>query len=169
MVKRNSAGKEETFVGVRVKLPIFLSDFNQIWVFLVTFSQRPPHPHIKFKGNPSSGSRADADGRNEATRPLYATVQNVTPWSRVIFVILIFPAFLWNTKSLRIPFSDLFLSQINPFTSWHYFLEIQFNIIPRYSKPLLQFMFLSAPCGQVCAVFFLNNLLHRQYIQGVQK
>ena len=71
-------------------------------------------------------------------------------------------SFLWSLCSqrfcgtrrfLRAPLPDPFLSQINPSTSWCYFLEIQFNVIPRYPKFYLPFLFSSAPCDRLCAVW----------------
>jgi hypothetical protein len=50
--RRNLAGNKKTYFGLRVKFPKFLSDFNQVWIFIKL-------SNIKFHKNPSSGSRAD--------------------------------------------------------------------------------------------------------------
>ena len=35
-------------VGFYVKWLLFLSDFNQTWIFLTDFSENPPPPHQMF-------------------------------------------------------------------------------------------------------------------------
>jgi len=48
------------YVGIRVKYPLFLSDFNEKWIFLTEF---PKILKYKFYENPSSGIRAVPCGR----------------------------------------------------------------------------------------------------------
>jgi hypothetical protein len=50
----NFAGKNKTYLGLDVKFPIFLSDFNQILNFSTDFYKSSK---IKFHINPSSSSR----------------------------------------------------------------------------------------------------------------
>ena len=67
--RRVTSQKNEDFkthLGVNVKLPIFLPDFNQIWNFQDNFSQA--YPVSNFKGNPSSWSRADTCGQTDMTK-----------------------------------------------------------------------------------------------------
>jgi len=42
------------YIGVRVKYLIFLSDFNETWIFWTIFEK---YSHIKFHESPSSGRR----------------------------------------------------------------------------------------------------------------
>ena len=51
------AGSNRTYLRLRVKCPIFLSDFNQIWIFRTGFHKCPQY-RISHK-NPSSGIRAN--------------------------------------------------------------------------------------------------------------
>jgi len=54
------------YIGLHVKYPLFLSDFNETWNFLSEF--RKIH-NIKFHKNPSSGSVLfHADGRTDVTK-----------------------------------------------------------------------------------------------------
>jgi hypothetical protein len=46
---------QKEILGLHVKCPIFLSDFNQIWIFLTDFFFVKV-PNIKFHGNVSSGN-----------------------------------------------------------------------------------------------------------------
>lgn len=53
-------GNNQTYLVVHVMCPIFLSDFNQIWTFLIVFIKVL---NIKFHGNSSNGSQADTWGQ----------------------------------------------------------------------------------------------------------
>jgi hypothetical protein len=44
------------YLGLQTEYPVFVYDFNKIWVLLTGFNKSF---RIKFKENPSSGSRAD--------------------------------------------------------------------------------------------------------------
>jgi hypothetical protein len=74
------AGNSKTYLDLFMpKCPIFLSDFNQVWIFF--FRQMYLEvPSIKFRENPSSGSRTDTcgrtDGRGEAKEALFAIYEN---------------------------------------------------------------------------------------------
>jgi len=50
------------FIGLHVRYPIFLSDFNRTWIFSTDFRK---YPDIRFVENPSSGSRVIPCGRME--------------------------------------------------------------------------------------------------------
>lgn len=59
MWRFNVAGNNKTHLGLQVKYPTFLSDFNHIWIFLVKFS------NIKFDVNLSNGNRTDTSGHTD--------------------------------------------------------------------------------------------------------
>jgi len=50
------------YIGLHVKYPLFLSDFNEIRVFSNGVEKSPD---IKFHKNPSSGSRVVPCGRTD--------------------------------------------------------------------------------------------------------
>jgi hypothetical protein len=50
------------YLGINVKFPIFLSDFNQIWILSTDFHENPDK---KFRGNLCRGSRADTHGQTD--------------------------------------------------------------------------------------------------------
>jgi len=52
--KKNSARRDRSCVGLRVKYPLSLSDFNGIWIFFDRFFVLK-YSNIKFHENPSSG------------------------------------------------------------------------------------------------------------------
>ena len=56
------AGSNKTCVGLHKEFPVFLPDFNQIWI-LDRFKLNSSS--IKFHENPSSGSLADTCGRKD--------------------------------------------------------------------------------------------------------
>ena len=74
------AGNSKTYLDLFMpKCPIFVSDFNQVWIFF--FRQIfLKVPSIKFRDNPSSGSRTvpcgRTDGRGEAKEALFAIYGN---------------------------------------------------------------------------------------------
>jgi hypothetical protein len=45
-------------IGLHVKYPLFLSDFNETWIL-------EKHSNIKFRDNPSGGSRVVPWGRTD--------------------------------------------------------------------------------------------------------
>jgi hypothetical protein len=51
------------YIGHYVKFPLFLSDFNETWIFLNSFSKK--YSNIKFHENPSSESRVVPCGRRD--------------------------------------------------------------------------------------------------------
>jgi hypothetical protein len=55
--KFNATSKNETFLDIRVKRPFLIKFGFSRHIFTVS-------PHIKFNGDPSIGSRADADGHD---------------------------------------------------------------------------------------------------------
>ena len=67
--KKMSAIWSKMSSGLHVKYPLFLSDFNETWIFLTDFEK---YTNIKFHGNPSSGSRviscAQIDKRTDMTK-----------------------------------------------------------------------------------------------------
>ena len=42
------------YIGLHVKYPLFLSDFDETWIFWADFQKKSEN--IKFYANPSSGS-----------------------------------------------------------------------------------------------------------------
>jgi hypothetical protein len=56
------ASNNQTYLCLHVKCSIYLFDFNQIWTFSTDFTKVP---NIKFKVNPSSGSRVDKCGQTD--------------------------------------------------------------------------------------------------------
>jgi hypothetical protein len=50
-----------TYIGLHVKYPLFLSDFNGTWLFSIEFGKK--YWNIKFHENPPIGSRVISDGR----------------------------------------------------------------------------------------------------------
>jgi len=46
------------YIGVHVKYPLFLSDFNETWIF-------EKYSNIKFHENPFRGSRVSICGRTD--------------------------------------------------------------------------------------------------------
>jgi hypothetical protein len=57
------------YIGCHVKCPLFMSDFNETWIFLTDFRK---YSNIKFRGNSSSGRRGvlrwRTDGRIDMTK-----------------------------------------------------------------------------------------------------
>ena len=43
------------YIGIHVKYPLFLSDFNETWIFSIDFFKK--FLNTKFHENPSSGNR----------------------------------------------------------------------------------------------------------------
>jgi len=64
-------------ICLRVKCPLFLSDFNHTWLFLAGFREKCSN--IKFHGNPSSGSQLDPFGRTGITK-LTVAFRNMPPY-----------------------------------------------------------------------------------------
>jgi hypothetical protein len=65
----NVADNNKTYLGFRVRYPIFLPDFNQIWIFSTDLHKVLS---IRFHGNTSSGSRADTCGQADMTKTIRA-------------------------------------------------------------------------------------------------
>ena len=57
------------YIGLHVKYPLFLSDFNETRITSIHFENSS---HIKFNENPSSGSRVIPCGRTDMTKPIVA-------------------------------------------------------------------------------------------------
>jgi hypothetical protein len=61
------------YIGLHVKYPLFLSDFNETCIFQQIFEN---YSNIKFHENPSSGSQVvpcgQTDGRTDMTKPIDA-------------------------------------------------------------------------------------------------
>jgi hypothetical protein len=53
ILRRNEQDKIKMYIGIHLKLLLFLSDFNDTWVFLTDFQR---NTIIKIHENPSSGS-----------------------------------------------------------------------------------------------------------------
>jgi len=54
--------KKNIYIGLRVKYPLFLSDFNETWISRQIFEK---YSNMKFRKNPSSGSRVVPCGRTD--------------------------------------------------------------------------------------------------------
>jgi len=65
----NIADNNKTFLSLHVRYPIFLPDFNEIWIFSTDLHKVPS---IRFHGNTSSESRADACGQADMTKTIRA-------------------------------------------------------------------------------------------------
>ena len=50
------------YIGLHVKYPLFLSDFNETWIFSKVFRKVR---NIKFNENPSSGGRVVPCGQRD--------------------------------------------------------------------------------------------------------
>jgi hypothetical protein len=59
------AGNNTTYFGLHVMCPVFLSNFNQIWIFSTDFLKSP---RIRFNGNLSSESRSDTYLQTDVTK-----------------------------------------------------------------------------------------------------
>ena len=57
-----SYDKKNIYIGLRVKYPLFLSDFNETWISRQIFEK---YSNMKFRKNPSSGSRVVSCGRTD--------------------------------------------------------------------------------------------------------
>jgi len=56
LILRSTQGdRSEMSLGLQVKCPSYLSDFNVIWIFLTDFQEK--YSNVKFHENSSSGSR----------------------------------------------------------------------------------------------------------------
>ena len=60
----------KTYIGLEVKSPLFVSDFNGTRIWKINFP-RNTKKSIKFHENPSSGS-GQTDGQRDMTKPLVA-------------------------------------------------------------------------------------------------
>ena len=62
-------------ISIHVKYPLFLSDFNEAWIFTTDFKKKCCN--IKFHENPFSGSRVILCGRTDMTKliSLFAILQ----------------------------------------------------------------------------------------------
>jgi len=68
IIRRNG---RDMIIGLHVKYPLLLSDFNETWIFSTDFRQILPN--IKFHENPSSWSLAfQAGGRTDITKLIVA-------------------------------------------------------------------------------------------------
>jgi hypothetical protein len=61
----NIAGNNKIYFGVHVKCPMFLPDFNQIWICSQIFIEIP---NIKFHRNPFKGNGSDTCGQTDRQR-----------------------------------------------------------------------------------------------------
>ena len=69
--KKNWARYDEKYILVfHVKYRLFLSDFNETWIFCTQF--RKKYSSIKFRENPASGTEDVACGRTDMTKIIVA-------------------------------------------------------------------------------------------------
>ena len=54
--------RSKTCIGLHIKYPLFLPDFNETWIFLTYFEK---YSNIKYYENPSSGNRVFPCGRTD--------------------------------------------------------------------------------------------------------
>ena len=80
------------YLGLPMKCPIFLSNFNEIWIFLTEFHEVP---NTKHHGNPSSGRCADTSGDRQTKgrtwwtkRALFTTMQTQLKMKSQIIVFI---------------------------------------------------------------------------------
>jgi len=59
------------YIGLHVKCPLFLSDFNKISIFLTVFRKKKTQ-NFKFHENPSGENRVDPCGLTDVTKPTVA-------------------------------------------------------------------------------------------------
>ena len=57
------------YIGLNVKSPLFLSDFNETWIFGSAIRKSS---NIKFLDNPSSGRQVAPCGRTDKTKLIVA-------------------------------------------------------------------------------------------------
>jgi hypothetical protein len=62
ILRRNKGSWSKIYIGLHVKYPLFLSDFNETWTFSTDFEKSS---NTKFHENPPSGSRVVPCGRME--------------------------------------------------------------------------------------------------------
>jgi len=51
------------YIGLNVKYPLFVSEFNDTWIFLIEFGKKSSN--IEFNETPPSGNRAVPCGRTD--------------------------------------------------------------------------------------------------------
>jgi hypothetical protein len=61
----HTAGNNKTCLSVHAKCPIILSDINQLYIFSTYINKSAQY---QIHENPSSGCRADADGRTDVKK-----------------------------------------------------------------------------------------------------
>jgi hypothetical protein len=72
ILRRNLRDMIEMYIGLHVKYPLFLSDFNETWIFSADFRKNPKHqiPCKPVPWKPNCSMRAD--GRTDMTKLIVA-------------------------------------------------------------------------------------------------
>ena len=78
------------YIGLHVENPLFLSDYNETWIFSTDF--RKKSSNIKFYKNPSSGSGVFPCGRTDITKQIVALRRN----AKSDYQLLASKAWLYN-------------------------------------------------------------------------
>jgi len=69
ILRRNERDMIKIYIGLHVKYPLFLSDFNETWIFGTIFEKSSNN---KFHENPSSGCRVVPCGGADMTKLIVA-------------------------------------------------------------------------------------------------
>ena len=108
------------YIGLHVKHPLFLFEFNETWIFLTVFRK---HTSIKFRGNPSSGTPSCStrmDGRTDEqtdTTELIFTFRNFAN-ARNKNSIPLLSLLITNTSFICLrPLGTIVLTNLSTFSS----------------------------------------------------
>jgi hypothetical protein len=76
---------QNMYIGLHAKYPLFLSDFNETWIFSIVFFLN--YPNIKLHDNMPSGIQDVACGRTDITKMIVAFIPLCSGRSVVIHIL----------------------------------------------------------------------------------